>query len=86
MKLFQEMGAVSLGVGTTPIGILATDYPTWGWYVGAMGKTKWIISGQDLPGQIEGDAVHYASGKLLDGLEDVDVLLVQGDWSLIDNR
>ena len=51
------MGAVSLGVGITPIGILAVDYPTWGWYVGAMGKIKWMISGHNLPGRMKGDSV-----------------------------
>ena len=86
MKLIQEMGAVSLGVGITPIGILVADYPTWAWYVGAMGKIKWMISGLNFPGQMEGDSVRYKIGDSLDGLEDVEVLLIQGDWSLIDDR
>ena len=48
-----------------------------------MGKAKWMISGQYLPGRMKGDAVRYDIGDSLEGLENVEPLLVQGDWSLI---
>ena len=83
MKLIQAMGSVSLSVGTTPIGILATYYPTWGWYVRSMGKVKWLFSGEDLPGRMEGDPIWYGLGGSREELEEIEVLLVQGDWELI---
>ena len=43
-----------------------------------MGKAKWLISGEELPG--------YGLGDSREGLEDVEVLLVQGDWSLIGHQ
>jgi len=74
MKLVQEIGAISLGIGSTPIGILTVDYyPIWACYVGAMCKVEWVISGHDLPGQMEGDSVGYEIENLVDGLEDVEV-------------
>ena len=59
MKLVQEIGAVLLGVGTTPIGILAADYSTWAWCVRAMGMVKWMLRGYGLPGWMERDSVRY---------------------------
>ena len=35
---------------------------------------------------MEGDAVRYDLGDSMEGLEDVEVLLVQGNWSLIGNQ
>jgi len=43
-------------------------------------------SGYDLPGQMEGDPVRYAIENEVGVLEDVEVLLVQGDWSLVDDK
>ena len=79
MILVQEIAAISLGVGNTPIGILSTDYPTWGWYVGAIGKVKWMLSGNDLPGRMEGDPVRYDKDHPPFYLENVEVLLVRGN-------
>ena len=35
---------------------------------------------------MEGDPVRYGLGDSMEGLEDVEVLLVQGDWSLIGHQ
>ena len=37
-------------------------------------------------GQMEGDPVRYAIENEVGVLEDVEVLLVQGDWSLVDDK
>ena len=86
MKLVQEITAISLGVENIPIGIMSADYPAWGWYVGAIDKVKWMLSGNNVPGRMEEDPVRYEIDHLLDELEDVEVLLVQGDWSLINDK
>ena len=86
MKLVQEIAAISLGVGNTPIGILSEDYPTWGWYVDAIGKVKWLLSRNDLPGRMEGDPLKYDIDHPPVDLENVEVLLVQGNWSLINDQ
>ena len=51
-----------------------------------MGKVKCMWSGYDLPGRMVGDRVQYAIENEEDVLEDVEVLLVQGDWSLVDDK
>lgn len=43
-------------------------------------------SGYNLPGQMVGDPVCYAIDKDGDVLEDVEVILVQGNWNLVDDK
>ena len=85
-KLIEEIGRVSLSVGNTAIGVLAANHPTWAWYVGAMGKVKWMRSGNDLPGRMVGDPAHYSIENKEDVLVDVEVLLLQGEWNLVDDK
>ena len=56
-KLIEEIGRVSLSVGNTAIGIVSAGNPTWAWYVGTMGRVKWMWSGNDLPGRLPEDPV-----------------------------
>ena len=72
MKLVQEIAVITLRVGNTPIWILSADYR-------AIGKVKWMLSGNDLPGQMEGDPVRYDIDHPPGELENVEVLLLQGN-------
>ena len=81
--LIREHGAVTVRKGHTPIGVVAEKSPTWAWYVGALGSVKWLVGTEDLIGRKPGDPPWLA--KTTNGLtiEDVEVILLQGDWGLI---
>ena len=85
-KLIEEIGRVSLSVGNKSIGILAVGHPTWAWYVGTMGSVKWMWSGNDLPGRVLKDPVHYSLNNKEVVLDDVKVLLLQGEWNLVEDK
>ena len=51
-----------------------------------MGKVKWLISGEELPGRMEGDPIRYGLGASREELEEIEVLLVQGDWDIIGHQ
>ena len=81
----EGKGEVAVKQLKTSIGILADDYPTWAWYVGALGEIKWIISGEDLPGRLPGDPVRFSRDDTsgVGKLSSIQVLLVQGDWKSV---
>ena len=68
------------------IGVLAVGHPTWAWCVGAMGKVKWMWSGNDLSGRMVGDPAYYSIENKEDVLVNVEVLLLQGEWNLVDGK
>ena len=84
--LICEHGAVTVRKGQTPIGIVAERSPTWAWYVGALGKVIWLVGSEDLIGRKPGDPPWLA--KTMKGLtfDDVEIILLQGDWGLIDEQ
>jgi len=51
-----------------------------------MGKVKWMRSGNDLPGRMVGDPPHYFIENKEDVLANVEVLLLQGEWNLVDDK
>ena len=85
-SLIHEQGAVTVRKGHTPIGIVAEKSPTWAWYVGALGKVQWLVGSKDLIGRRPGDPPWLA--KTMKGLtfDDVEIILLQGDWGLIDKQ
>ena len=84
--LIHEQGNVTVRQGLTPIGIVAEKSPTWAWYVGALGRVQWLVGSQDLIGRKPGDPPWLA--KTMKGLtfDDVEIILLQGDWGLIDEQ
>jgi len=80
--LVQASARVTVQKKYTAVGVIATGYPTWAWYVGALGEVKWIISGNELPGQMPTDPTRFSPNQVRN-LEPVSVVLVQGDWSLV---
>ena len=81
-QLVKSSARVIVEKRYTAVGVIAGGYPTWAWYVGALGELKWIISGNELPGKMTGDPTRYTFGQA-SNLETVSVVLVQGDWSLV---
>ena len=84
--LICEHGAVTVRNGNTPIGIVAEKSPTWAWYVGALGKVKWLVGSEDLIGRKPGDPPWLAKSTKGLKLDDVEIILVQGDWGLLDEQ
>ena len=84
--LVREQGAVTIRKGYTPIGVVAEKSPTWAWYVGALGSVKWLVGTQDLIGRKPGDPPWLAKTTTGLILEDVEIILLQGEWGLIDEQ
>ena len=51
-----------------------------------MGSVKWMWSGNDLPGRVLKDPVHYSLNNKEVVLDDVKVLLLQGEWNLVEDK
>ena len=88
--IYQISGGKSISLLATsrrsPIGVIAMDFPTWMWYVGALSSVKWMISGKGLPGRMEGCPSWISKEDGLESLEDVEIMLVQGEWNIIDSK
>ena len=82
-ELVQDKAQVIVKKGTTAIGILADELPTWAWYVGALGKIMWIMSKKDVPGRLPSDPRWYRVGEDPVKLEPVEILLLQGQWNSV---
>ena len=69
----------------TPIGIVSDGYPTWLWQIGTLGHVKWMVSKHDLPFRADDDPPWISRSSSLSGLEDVEVILVEGIWPAPDH-
>ena len=84
--LVQEQCEVTVRKGNTSIGVVSDRSPTWAWYVGALGKVQWLVGTEDLIGRKQGDPPWLAKTTKGLTLNDVEIILLQGDWGLLDEQ
>ena len=76
----HELASRVLRQQETPIGIVLDGYPTWMWQIGTHGRVKWMVSKHNLPFCANDDPLWISRSSLLLSLEDVEVILVEGNW------
>ena len=77
----HELASRVLRQQETPIGIFSDGYPTWMCQIGTLGHLKWMVSQHDLPVRATKDLPWISRSSLPSRLEDVEVILVDGNWT-----
>ena len=80
LRSIEELASRELPQRDTPIGIVLDGYPTWMWQIGTLGSVKWMVSEHDLPTRATKDPLWIPLSSSSLHIEDVEVMLVDGEW------
>ena len=78
-ELVEEEVEFSVKTGKTPIGVVAANDPIWCWYIGCLGRVKWVVAQSNIPGWLDDNPPwHHAWDEVSSENAMVKVVLLQG--------